>query len=133
EKPAVPGPPAAGGPDGSQAAPTPGSEDEAEEDEAGLARMFDAGMAAYESDEWLRAQQLLARLVRQQPDYERHGQSAARVLELAMLFGAGLTAYQHGDWVEAREALERAMNRQLDERHRQLAAGLLADINRRHS
>jgi hypothetical protein len=106
--------------------PLPGGQDE--DDRAAL---FDAGLAAYQSDDWLRAQQLLARLVRQQPDYERHGQQAARLLDLTMLFGSGMAAYQRGEWAEARQALEHVVGWQPDyERHSRLAVSILADIDR---
>jgi len=52
-------------------------------DGSDLDALFDAGFAAYQREEWPRAQELLAEVVRQRPDIERDGKSARDLLATA--------------------------------------------------
>ena len=47
------------------------------QEEAALAQLFDDGVAAGQRGEWPRAQEILTRVVRRRPEYERGGQQAA--------------------------------------------------------
>lgn len=53
------------------------------EEEFELARLFDGGVEALQRYEWKAAQELLKEVVRRKPDYERHGERAAKLLERA--------------------------------------------------
>ena len=48
--------------------------------EAELAQLFDDTLATYHREEWAKARELLAEVVRRQPNYERGGQRAATLL-----------------------------------------------------
>ena len=47
---------------------------------AELDALFEDGLTAYDRQEWARARELLAEVVRRQPDYERNGQKASSLL-----------------------------------------------------
>jgi len=69
--------------------PSPAEEEESEDivvpepaavEEANLDALFDDGLAACQREKWARAKELLAEVVRRQPDYERDGQQASSLL-----------------------------------------------------
>jgi len=50
------------------------------DEEPDLDRLFDEGLAAYEREEWAKAQELLTEIMRRQPGYARDGQMARGLL-----------------------------------------------------
>jgi hypothetical protein len=57
-----------------------GSPELADVERPELASLFDAALAAYQNSEWAKAAELLAEVVRRQPDYQREGHDAAELL-----------------------------------------------------
>lgn len=49
-------------------------------EEPTVADLFDEGLAAFQQDQWRAAQELLAEVLRQSPDYQRHGWEARKLL-----------------------------------------------------
>jgi hypothetical protein len=58
--------------------------DAAQEQDAELAALFDAGLHYYYTGEWAKARELLSEVVRKAPDYTRSGQQAAKLLDSAV-------------------------------------------------
>lgn len=122
--------------------------------------LFDDGLAAYRQEKWAEAKELLAEVVRRQPDYERDGQRASDLLESAtstsrlpeekpgavtssparaaeetgldVLFNDGLAAYRREEWAKAKELLAEVVRQQPDyEWDGQKANVLLAEAQKR--
>lgn len=51
--------------------------------EIAIADLFDDGLAAFQQDEWRAARELFNEVIRQAPDYQRHGWEARKLLDSA--------------------------------------------------